>query len=161
MNTVKTILAVAIATASLSVPALSQDQEFKLPDQCTASKAAGGMDRDMHGGNAGGMMGGGMMGGGGKMGGMMDTSAMTNFQRQNMEKMMVTMPAMMQGMMQDDPDVAFACAMIAHHQGAIDMARIQLKSGKDEWIRALAQNIIDAQVKEIDEMTKWIADHAK
>ena len=71
------------------------------------------------------------------------------------------MPAMMQGMMHEDPDVAFACSMIAHHQGAIDMARLQLKFGKDEWIRSLAQNIIDAQVKEIDEMTKWIADHAK
>jgi uncharacterized protein (DUF305 family) len=41
------------------------------------------------------------------------------------------------------------------------MARLQLKFGKDEWIRSLAQNIIDAQVKEIDEMIKWIADHAK
>jgi uncharacterized protein (DUF305 family) len=154
MNTVKTILAVAIATVSLSVPALSQDQEFKLPEQCAVS--TDGMGHGMHGGAGGGMMGGGMMG---MMG--MDANSMTDFQRQNMEKMAVTMPAMMQGMMHKDPDVAFACSMIAHHQGAIDMARLQLKFGKDEWIRSLAQNIIDAQVKEIDEMTKWIADHAK
>jgi uncharacterized protein (DUF305 family) len=153
MNTVKTILAAAIATGSLSVPALSQDQEFKLPEQCTASMGA--MGHGMHGAN-GGMMGDGMMG---MMG--MDKGSMTDFQRQNMQKMMVTMPAMMQGMMHDDPDVAFACSMIAHHQGAIDMARLQLTFGKDEWVRSLAQNIIDAQVKEIDEMTKWIADHAK
>jgi uncharacterized protein (DUF305 family) len=145
------ILAVAIATASLSVPAFSQEQEFKLPEQCAAS---GGMDHNMHGG---GMMEGGMKGGGVKD---MDTSAMTDFQRENMEKMMVTMPAMMQGMMQADPDVAFACAMIAHHQGAIDMASIELKYGKDEWTRSLAQNIIDAQLKEIAEMTNWVADHA-
>lgn len=152
MNIAKTILAVAIATASLSVPALSQEQEFKLPEQCAAT--AMGMDHNMHGGG---------MKGGGMMGGMMDmdASSMADFQRENMEKMAITMPAMMLGMMHKDPDVAFACAMIAHHQGAIDMARLELKYGKDEWTRTLAQNIIDAQVKEIDEMTKWIADNAK
>lgn len=149
-----TILATAVVTASLSVPALAQDQAFKLPDQCTASTAMGGMGHGMHGGT-GAMMDGGMMG----MPGM-DAGSMTDFQRENMEKMALTMPAMMQGMMHEDPDVAFACAMIAHHQGAIDMARIQLRYGKDEWIRTLAQNIIDAQVREIEEMTKWIADHA-
>jgi uncharacterized protein (DUF305 family) len=152
MNTLKTVLAVAIATASLTVPALSQDQQFKLPEQCTAM---GSMDHGAHGGmkdgGTGGMM--GMMG--------MDPQSMTDFQRENMEKMKVTMPAMMQGMMNEDPDVAFACAMIAHHQSAIDMARVQLKYGKDEQLRTLAQNIIDAQVKEIDEMTKWVADHPK
>lgn len=62
--------------------------------------------------------------------------------------------------MHDDPDVAFACAMIAHHQGAIDMARIQLEHGQDEWIRGLAEEIIEAQVREIDEMTQWLADNA-
>ena len=47
MNTLKTVLAVAIATASLTVPALSQDQQFKLPEQCTAM---GSMDHGAHGG---------------------------------------------------------------------------------------------------------------
>lgn len=143
------VLAGTIAMAAHIAPALSQEQDFKLPQQCAAS-ASMGMDHSMPEGH-GGMM--GMMG--------MDAKSMTDFQRENMQKMMVTMPAMMQGLMHDDPDVAFACSMIAHHQGAIDMARVQLKYGKDEWIRTLAQNIIDAQVKEIDEMTKWIADNAK
>jgi uncharacterized protein (DUF305 family) len=31
--------------------------------------------------------------------------------------MMISMPAMHQGMMIEDADVAFACGMIAHHQG--------------------------------------------
>lgn len=150
MNTVETILAVAIATASLSVPAFAQ--EFKLPEPCAAS--GGGMEHNMHGG---GMTAGGTKGGGVKE---LDTEAMADFQRENMDRMAVTMPAMMQGMMHKNPDVAFACAMIAHHQGAIDMARVELKYGKDDWTRTLAQNIIDAQLKEIDEMTKWIADHA-
>lgn len=153
MNTLKTVLAAAIAAASFTVPALSQDQQFKLPEQCAA---AGGMHHGAHGGAHGGGMGGGM-------GAMMDMDAqsMTEFQRENMEKMQATMPAMMQGMMNEDPDVAFACAMIAHHQGAIDMARVELEYGKDEQLRALAQKIVDAQVKEIDEMTKWIDAHAK
>lgn len=152
MNISKIVLAGAIAMAAHIAPALSQEQGFKLPRQCASSAAMGmgGMDHSMPEGQ-GGMM--GMMG--------MNADSMTDFQRENMQKMMVTMPAMMQGMMHDDPDVAFACSMIAHHQGAIDMARVQLKYGKDEWIRTLAQNIIDAQVKEIDEMTKWIDDNAK
>ncbi|GCA49382.1 hypothetical protein KGO5_01828 [Sinorhizobium sp. KGO-5] len=36
-----------------------------------------------------------------------------------MEDMRETAPAMMQGMMAKDPDVAFVCGMIAHHTAAI------------------------------------------
>jgi uncharacterized protein (DUF305 family) len=32
--------------------------------------------------------------------------------------------------------------MIPHHQGAIDMAKVQLAHGKDPVIRALAEKII-------------------
>jgi uncharacterized protein (DUF305 family) len=42
--------------------------------------------------------------------------------------------------------------MIRHHQGAIDMANTELKSGKNADAKALAQQIIDAQQAEIDEM---------
>jgi uncharacterized protein (DUF305 family) len=156
MKMMKRALAASILAASLSAPALAQEEaEFRLPAQCAADSGMGQMDHGaMHGDN---MHGGGM--------GMMrmddmDMEGMTDFQRQNMEKMMVTMPAMMDGMMHDNPDVAFACAMIAHHQGAIDMARIQLEHGEDEWIRGLAEEIIEAQVREIDEMTQWLADNA-
>lgn len=56
-----------------------------------------------------------------------------------------------------NPDVAFATGMIAHHQGAIDMAKIQLKYGKDSQMRSLAENVIKAQQAEISEMQTWLA----
>ena len=68
---------------------------------------------------------------------------------------------MMQGMMKEDPDVAFVCGMIAHHQGAIDMANVELKYGDDQWAKEMAQKVIDAQTKEIAEMTDWLKNNVK
>ena len=51
-----------------------------------------------------------------------------------------------------DPDRDFAAMMIPHHQGAVDMARIQLQFGKDPVLRRLAQGIIVEQLHEIDVM---------
>jgi uncharacterized protein (DUF305 family) len=73
---------------------------------------------------------------------------------------MVTMPAMHDGMKNEKADVAFACGMIAHHQGAIDMAEVLLEHGEDDQMRTLAQEIIDAQVGEIEQMTTWLAENA-
>jgi uncharacterized protein (DUF305 family) len=49
--------------------------------------------------------------------------------------------------------------MIPHHQGAIDMANIELKYGKDETLRAMAKMIVEAQEKEIKEIQDWQAKH--
>lgn len=54
-----------------------------------------------------------------------------------------------------DADKDFVMMMIPHHQGAIDMAQIELKYGKDETLRAMAEMIIQAQQKEIQEMKDW------
>jgi len=55
-----------------------------------------------------------------------------------------------------DPDLAFNCGMLVHHQGAIDMARIELKYGKDPASRKMAEAIIEAQTGEITEMSARI-----
>jgi uncharacterized protein (DUF305 family) len=56
-------------------------------------------------------------------------------------------------------DVDFVKGMIPHHQGAIDMAKIELAKGNDPKIQKMAKDIIKAQEKEIAMMHKWLADH--
>ena len=58
-----------------------------------------------------------------------------------------------------DPfDRAFIDMMIAHHQGAIRMAKVALAEGADAETRTLAENIIAAQSQEITEMNEWRTD---
>lgn len=52
-----------------------------------------------------------------------------------------------------DPfDKAFIDMMVPHHKGAIEMARVQLDKGENPELKQLAQAIIDAQQREIDQM---------
>lgn len=48
-----------------------------------------------------------------------------------------------------DADRDFARAMISHHQGAIEMARLELRYGRSARLRRLAQGIVVEQSQEI------------
>ncbi len=82
------------------------------------------------------------------------TNAADAFKEAN-DQMMQNMMAPMSG----DADKDFVMMMMPHHQGATDMANIELKYGKDKTLRALAEAIVATQKKEIEEMKKWQAAH--
>jgi DUF305 family protein family protein len=65
-----------------------------------------------------------------------------------MTKMMAAMDVKPSG----DVDADFVAMMIPHHQGAIDMARAQLRFGSNEQVRRIAQEIIVTQQQEIAAM---------
>lgn len=69
------------------------------------------------------------------------------------------MMKMMQGMppYTGDADVDFNKQMRGHHMAAIDMAETELVNGKDAESKALAQEIITAQKKEITRIDAWLA----
>jgi uncharacterized protein (DUF305 family) len=67
---------------------------------------------------------------------------------------------MMQGLQASDPDVAYVRGMIAHHQGAIEMAKVRLRYGKDEQTKMWANNVIRDQQREIEEMESWLKKNA-
>ena len=61
----------------------------------------------------------------------------------------------LQGKTGDDFDKTFISEMIMHHQGAIDMAKQAQTDAKHEEVKNLANDIISAQTKEINEMKQW------
>ncbi len=93
-----------------------------------------------------------------------ETATMSNTKNDTMDKkmnmddmkkdngLMSSMNTMMDKMssmqMSGDFDMDFANMMIEHHQGAIDMSQEELKSGTDEKMKSMAQNIISMQKEE-------------
>ena len=69
---------------------------------------------------------------------------------QTMMKNMKTKPT-------GNADADFVQMMMPHHQGAIDMAKVELKYGKDPELLKMASDIVAAQEKEIAEMKAWLA----
>ena len=74
-----------------------------------------------------------------------------------MDRMMAGMAVPPSG----DVDRDFAAMMIAHHQGAIDMAQAMLRYGTNEPLRRIAQGIIVEQQQEIAAMRLAIGQSPK
>ena len=145
--------------ATTAAPA-AEPMPGNLPEQCATMMSMMQkmmpMMQMMMQGEQGGMMQGGMMN---DM--PMDTANMSDASKALMEAMKRMDGPMMQGIQAGDPDVAFVQAMIPHHQGAIDMARAVLQFGKDDEVKAWANQIITAQQAEIAAMQEWLKQHAK
>jgi uncharacterized protein (DUF305 family) len=75
-----------------------------------------------------------------------------------------SMKTMMKGMNvkpTGNPDKDFVLMMAPHHQGAIDMAKVELQFGTDPELRQLATDIVAAQEKEIALMKAWLEKNGK
>lgn len=161
------IAASITAMCLISTPAFAQDNVMKgimpdlssLPQTCRDALKDVRMSTMMDGGGMMKMMEGMDMS---KPPGGMGASApgqmqMTEAQKASMQAMMKMHMPMMATHMIKDPDLAFNCGMIVHHQGAIDMANVLIKFGKDEASKTMAAKIIKDQMAEIAEMTARVA----
>jgi len=83
-------------------------------------------------------------------------AALTNYYAPAMNKMH---DAMMSVKPTGNADADFVRGMIPHHQGAVDMAKVELQYGKDPELRKFAQKVIDAQSDEIKMMQDWLKTH--
>ncbi len=68
------------------------------------------------------------------------------------EVAMTTMMSAMHITPSGDVDADFVALMVPHHQGAIDMAKAELRYGRNEPLRRIAQGIIVTQLQEIEAM---------
>lgn len=71
------------------------------------------------------------------------------------EAMMRMHHAMMDMRYSGNADQDYVRGMIAHHQGAVDMARIWLREGSDPDLKPLVNDIYDAQTREIGWLQDW------
>jgi uncharacterized protein (DUF305 family) len=79
-----------------------------------------------------------------------EASSFTALMAQAMEHMHKDMSIVPSG----DPDRDFAAMMIPHHQGAVDMAKVELQFGTNPVLRRLAEGIIVEQLQEIEVMQR-------
>jgi Domain of unknown function (DUF305) len=77
------------------------------------------------------------------------TAAPTSEFHRALQAIMVQMNAAMCATPSADVDRDFALAMIPHHQGAIEMAKLELLYGSDARLRRLAEGIVVDQSQEI------------
>ena len=85
-----------------------------------------------------------------------DSASTKDFKQSHMD-MMKNMNLEFSG----DDDADYARSMIPHHQGAIDMAKLELKYGKDPVLRQMAEKMIKDQEKEQKELKAFLQKHKK
>ncbi|MDQ3019060.1 MAG: DUF305 domain-containing protein [Bacteroidota bacterium] len=75
----------------------------------------------------------------------------------NSMKLMESMESMKDDDMKmtGDIDKDFIMMMIPHHEGAIEMSEVEVKYGSDPEIKKMAQDIIQKQKAEIEQMEEW------
>lgn len=82
-------------------------------------------------------------------------------QPHDQNRMMDTMHAMMSRIeampKTNDPEIDFTKMMIMHHQGAINMANVELQAGTNNSLKRTAQKIIAAQQAEIQQFNSILA----
>jgi uncharacterized protein (DUF305 family) len=84
----------------------------------------------------------------------------TSMQGGDLMKPMNNMMSKMQSMqMTGDFDVDFANMMVEHHQGALDMAQVEVAQGKDETMKKKAQEILVKQKKEQQELKDFVSSY--
>lgn len=76
-----------------------------------------------------------------------------------MKSMQSGMNQMMSIKMTGDPDHDFAMMLKMHHQGAVEMADLEIKQGTNAQVKALASSIKVANQKEIKELTQFLSSH--
>ncbi|RYY65406.1 MAG: DUF305 domain-containing protein [Chitinophagaceae bacterium] len=73
------------------------------------------------------------------------------------ELMQRNLQQMMDAPSRGNNDQDFAAQMRIHHQGAVDMAQLELAQGKDEQLRSMAQQIVQGQQAEIAQFDRYLA----
>ncbi|CAO3403933.1 CopM family metallochaperone [Azospirillum palustre] len=149
-----TIVPLALATALIAGPATAQQTQPAPQGQTTAPMGSPGVGGPGMGANQGMMQGQGMHQG--QRAQNMPKDPASHAYMQSMQKMNRDMRSKR---MTGDADADFARMMAAHHQGAIDMARVELQYGKDPDLKAMAQKMVDDQTKEVQQLQDWLKQH--
>ena len=142
------ILILCFASGGASAQTAGAGSAYALPKVCQTG--ASGMMGHLNSGS-----------GETSQGGMQQMNSMSETQKALHQAMMKMQPAMMEGTMAKDADLAWICAMIPHHQGAIDMARAGLKGADNAESRRLAEETIKSNEQDKAKLIDWIEKYAE
>jgi len=91
--------------------------------------------------------------------GMQHDMPNTPASRAYMQSMETMNKAMMSQPMTGDADHDFASMMRAHHQAAVDMAKVEIQYGKNPEMKKMAEKVVADQSKEIKQLDTWLGRH--